>query len=102
MTSGTTGKPKVIFRNHKSWTSAFKEQSKLFDLCENDTLYLFGKFSYIANLNAYLHMLSIAGTAIIADSNRPKSWLKDITYYILQYNGHFYSSSKYASIIKSN
>lgn len=81
LTSGTTGMPKIILRQHQSWTSAFNSQSKLFNLSSTDNLYLVGSLSYTANLNACLHMLSIGGTVVLAVNHLPKSWLNDIACY---------------------
>ncbi|MCE5286655.1 MAG: AMP-binding protein [Pelosinus sp.] len=78
LSSGSTGMPKVIWRDHQSWVRAFSFQSQLFNLCANDTLYLAGSLAYSANLNACVHMLSEGGTVVLAGSSMPRTWLKEM------------------------
>lgn len=45
LSSGTTGHHKVIWRDHRSWTSAFKYQSDVFHISSKDTVFLVGSLS---------------------------------------------------------
>lgn len=81
LTSGTTGLPKIILRNHKSWEGAFQAQNLIFNLSGNDKLYLAGNLSYTANLNACVHLLNEGGTVVLAENHLPKSWLNDCLTY---------------------
>lgn len=78
LTSGTTGLPKVIWRDHQSWSSAFSHQSKVFQIAANDKLYLVGSLAYSANLNSCLHMLYEGGSVYLAKSKNPKVWIQEI------------------------
>ena len=78
LSSGSTGIPKLIWRDHQSWTNAFPAQSKVFNILSSDTLYLVNSLVYTANLNACLHILYEGGTVVIASNNLPRTWVKDI------------------------
>lgn len=78
LSSGTTGKHKIIWRDHMSWTSAFPIQSEVFNLNAEDRLFLCGSVHYSANLNSTLHMLNEGGTIIFSDSVYPKTWIHEI------------------------
>jgi len=81
LSSGSTGTPKLIWRDHRSWTSAFSVQSRVFNLSTSDTLYLVGSLVYTANLNACLHLLSEGGTVVIASNTLPRTWLAQMQEY---------------------
>ena len=78
LSSGTTGIPKIINRDHQSWVRTFPYQDKLFNLSNKDRLYIAGALSYTANLNACAHLLADGGTIFFAANSQPKSWLSDI------------------------
>ncbi|WP_251860137.1 AMP-binding protein [Clostridium sp. Marseille-Q2269] len=78
LSSGTTGKRKVVYRDHISWTSAFKYQSEIFNIDSHDTLFLVGSLSYTANLNSAIHMLNEGGTIVFSKSIYPKTWIRQI------------------------
>ncbi len=78
LSSGTTGPNRVIWRNHKSWTSTFKYQSEVFHINSQEILFLVGALSYTANLNSAMHMLNEGGTIVFSKSIYPKTWLKEI------------------------
>ena len=79
LSSGTTGIPKIIWRDHKSWTSAFPAQSQVFNICHIDTIYLAGSLVYSANLNACLHIFSAGGVVAVANNSMPRTWVREIT-----------------------
>ena len=78
LSSGSTGEPKLIWRDHRSWTSAFAAQSEVFHLSGDDTLFLAGSLVYTANLNACLHMLFLGGTVVIGAGVRPRTWVQEM------------------------
>lgn len=75
LSSGSTGTPKLIWRDHQSWTAAFPAQTTVFGLSSTDRLFLTDSLVYTANLNACLHLLSLGGTTVFADSPQPRTWL---------------------------
>ena len=78
LSSGTTGEAKLILRDHKSWMAAFPEQSRIFNLKNNDVLYLVGSLSYTANLNACMHAFFEGATVAFSKSRMPRTWIKEI------------------------
>lgn len=78
LSSGSTGIPKLIWRDHQSWTSAFPSQSQVFGISSEDTLYLVGSLAYTANLNACLHAFYEGSTVALASSSMPRTWLKEM------------------------
>lgn len=78
LSSGTTGHNKVIYRDHKSWTSAFKYQSEVFHISFKDTIFLVGSLCYTANLNSAMHILNEGGNIIFSKSIYPKTWVNEI------------------------
>ncbi|MCD3211688.1 long-chain fatty acid--CoA ligase [Clostridium botulinum C/D] len=78
LSSGTTGKSKIIWRDHVSWSSAFKYQSQVFHISSKDILFLVGSLSYTANLNSAIHILNEGGTIVFSKSIYPKTWIKEI------------------------
>lgn len=78
LSSGTTGHNKVIYRDHRSWTSAFKYQSEVFHISCKDTLFLIGSLCYTANLNSAIHILNEGGNIVFSESIYPKTWINEI------------------------
>ena len=78
LSSGTTGHNKVIWRDHKSWTSAFKHQSDVFHISSKDTVFLVGSLSYTANLNSAMHILNEGGSIVFSKNIYPKTWITEI------------------------
>lgn len=76
LSSGSLGTPKMIWRDHQSWTSAFAVQSRIFGIDGTDILYLAGNLSYTANLNACLHLLAEGGTVVFAGN--PRTWFREM------------------------
>ncbi|MFT8315480.1 MAG: AMP-binding protein [Clostridium sp.] len=78
LSSGTTGHNKVIWRDHRSWTSAFRYQSEVFNISYKDVLFLAGSLSYTANLNSAMHILNEGGSIVFSKSIYPKTWIREI------------------------
>ena len=81
LSSGTTGAPKAIWRDHASWLAAFPEQSGIFGINGGDRLYIAGPLSYTTNLNACLHIFFAGGAAVIACKKFPRGWIGEIEKY---------------------
>lgn len=81
LSSGSTGNQKLIWRDHRSWASAFPEQSRIFGLGGSDTLFLCGSLIYTANLNSCLHILYEGGTVVMAANSFPQTWIKEIIHH---------------------
>ncbi|AZV57764.1 AMP-binding protein [Clostridium sp. AWRP] len=78
LSSGTTGHNKVIWRDHSSWTSAFKYQSEMFNISSSDVLFIVGSLSYTGNLNSVIHMLNEGGSVVFSKSIYPGRWIREI------------------------
>ena len=78
LSSGSSGKPKLIWRDHQSWRRAFPVQSRVFNLSSEDILLIAGSLIYTANLNSCLHLLHEGGTVVISKKAVPRTWIKEI------------------------
>lgn len=78
LSSGTTGNNKVVWRDHESWTKAFKYQSEIFHISRKDVLFLVGSLCYTANLNSAIHILNEGGRIVFSKSIYPKAWIKEM------------------------
>lgn len=78
LTSGTTGNPKIIWKDYQSWVSAFQHQSDVFKITENDRLFVLDALGYSANLNSALHILWQGGTLIMTTLQSATQWTKQI------------------------
>ena len=74
LTSGTTGESKIIWKDYQSWFSAFPHQSKIFDISENDRIFVLNSLGYSANLNAVLHGLWLGATLVLGSLSEAKKW----------------------------
>ncbi len=98
LSSGTTGRPKLIWRNHQSWTSAFPLQSAVFHITHSTALYLTGSLAYTGNLNTCIHLLAEGGTVVIASNRLPRTWIKEIIQN--QVNAIFMVPTNYRILLK--
>lgn len=76
LTSGTSGKPKILWRTMSSWVDFFAEQNRIFHIDQETTLFLKGNFSFSGNLNMALAVLHEGGQLIISDKPSPRSWVQ--------------------------
>lgn len=81
MTSGSTGKSKLLWRSYESWADSFPEQNKIFGLSENSIIFCQGSLAFTGNLNIYMGVLAAGGTIVAADRFAPKKWLAMIDEY---------------------
>ncbi len=78
LSSGTTGHNKVIWRDHRGWTKAYKYHGEVFNISSKDRLFFAGSLVYSANLYSALHILNEGGSIVFSKSIYPRIWLKEI------------------------
>lgn len=76
LTSGSSGSPKVIFKDNYCWEKAFPHQSDVFGINEHDTIFVLDALAYSANLNAALHALWLGATLTFGTLASANSWGK--------------------------
>ena len=54
MTSGTTGRAKVLFRTYESWAGFFEEQNRVFGITPDSCMFAQGSLAFTGNLNLYM------------------------------------------------
>lgn len=65
VSSGSTGSPKGILRNHHSWATSFDRMSQAFELDSQDTILIPGPLHYSASLIAALQVLDQGGKVVL-------------------------------------
>ena len=78
MTSGTSGRQKVLFRSFESWHDFFKLQNKIFKMGEGSITFMQGSLAFTGNLNLYMAQLASGGSVVAADSFDPRLWKRMI------------------------
>lgn len=81
MTSGSTGKSKLLWRDYHSWADFFPEQNRVFGVDENTIIFCQGSLAFTGNLNIYMGVLAAGGTLIVTEKFRPRHWLELIHQY---------------------
>ena len=81
LTSGSSGLPKVLFRDDESWTDFFPVQSEIFHVSSSSCLYQQGSMAFTGNLNMAMAFLWEGATIVGTTRLFPKTWMKDITSY---------------------
>ncbi|MDY2637570.1 MAG: AMP-binding protein [Phascolarctobacterium sp.] len=76
MTSGSTGKSKLLWRDYHSWADFFPEQNRVFGVDEHTIIFCQGSLAFTGNLNIYMGVLAAGGTLIVTEKFRPKHWLQ--------------------------
>lgn len=74
LTSGTTGKPKILYRTYESWADFFPEQNKIFKVDSATKIFIHGSLSFTGNLNVFLSVLFAGGTILSSEKTFPHSW----------------------------
>lgn len=74
LSSGSTGQSKLIWKDYQAWFSAFPHQSSVFDITENDRVFVLDALAYSANLNTVLHTLWQGATVVLGKLNDALSW----------------------------
>ena len=81
LTSGTTGRPKPLWRSEKSWSEFFDIQNNIFHINKDTKIFLHGSFSFTGVSNMVVAVLWSGGTVITTSSLRPIRWIQLIDKY---------------------
>lgn len=81
MTSGSTGRSKLLWRSYNSWADFFPVQNKVFGINHDTVIFCQGSLAFTGNLNMYLSVLAEGATVIATEKFRPKHWLELIQRY---------------------
>lgn len=76
MTSGSTGKSKLLWRSYHSWADFFPEQNRVFGVDEQTVIFCQGSLAFTGNLNIYMGVLAAGGTLAVTQRFRPRHWLQ--------------------------
>ncbi len=85
LTSGTTGKCRILFRTYESWAAYFPYQNEIFSIDKDTVLFAQGSLSFTGNMNLYMALFSIGGTVVSTKEFRPRRWLSFIKEYQVNY-----------------
>ena len=81
LTSGTTGRPKPLWRSESSWREFFDTQNNIFHINKDTKIFLHGSFSFTGVSNMVVAVLWSGGTVITTSSLRPIRWIQLINKY---------------------
>ena len=81
LTSGTTGRPKPLWRSESSWREFFDIQNNIFHINKDTKIFLHGSFSFTGVSNMVIAVLWSGGTVITTRSLRPIRWIQLIDKY---------------------
>ena len=76
LTSGTTGRPKPLWRKEESWREFFDVQNNIFHINEDTKIFLQGSFSFTGVSNMVVAVLWAGGTIVTTSSLRPTRWIE--------------------------
>ena len=76
LTSGTTGRPKPLWRSESSWREFFDIQNNIFHINEDTKIFLQGSFSFTGVSNMVVAVLWAGGTIVTTSSLRPTRWIE--------------------------
>ena len=75
LTSGSSGKPKILFRTFESWNDFFPIQNAVFGIDARSAIFIHGSLSFTGNLNVAMAMLSAGGSIITSEKLNPRGWI---------------------------
>lgn len=78
MTSGSTGRSKLLWRSYRSWADFFPQQNRIFGIDNSTVIFCQGSLAFTGNLNIYLSVLAAGGTIVATEKFRPRHWLEMI------------------------
>ena len=81
LTSGTTGRPKPLWRSEASWRDFFDIQNDIFHINKATKIFLQGSFSFTGVSNMVIAVLWAGGTVVTTSSLRPTKWIPLIETY---------------------
>ncbi len=76
MTSGSTGKSKLLWRSYESWADFFPEQNRIFGIDKNTVIFCQGSLAFTGNLSIYAGVLAAGGSIVATERFRPRHWLQ--------------------------
>lgn len=76
LTSGTTGRPKPLWRKEESWREFFDIQNNIFHINEDTKIFLQGSFSFTGVSNMVVAVLWAGGTIVTTSSLRATRWIE--------------------------
>lgn len=74
LSSGTGGNPKIIWKDYRSWFSAFLAQSEVFGMHAGDRVMVVDALGYSANLNTVIHALWLGATVVLTPLKEARNW----------------------------
>lgn len=75
MTSGSTGKSKLLWRSFNSWVDFFPKQNEIFNIDKNTVIFCQGSLAFTGNLNIYMSVLFVGGSIVATEKFAPKTWV---------------------------
>lgn len=75
LTSGTTGKCRILFRTYESWAGYFPYQNEIFSMDKDTVLFAQGSLAFTGNLNLYMALFFAGGTVVTTKAFKPRHWL---------------------------
>lgn len=76
LTSGTTGRQKIMFRTFASWADFFPVQNEIFSMGKDTVLFAQGSLAFTGNLNLYMGLFATGGTIVATKRFQPQYWLQ--------------------------
>lgn len=76
MTSGSTGKSKLLWRSYASWADFFPEQNRIFGITGDTVIFCQGSLAFTGNLSIYMGVFAAGGTVVATQRFRPRHWLQ--------------------------
>ena len=76
LTSGTTGRPKPLWRSESSWREFFDIQNDIFHINKDTKIFLHGSFSFTGVSNMVVAVLWAGGTIVTTSSLRATRWIE--------------------------
>ena len=76
LTSGTTGRQKIMFRTFESWADFFPVQNEIFSIGNDTVLFAQGSLAFTGNLNLYMGLFATGGAIVATKRFQPQYWLR--------------------------
>lgn len=77
--SGTTGTPKIYFRNLQSWQGFLPEQDKTFGITPSSRMFIHGSLAFTGNLNMAFEAMLLPCFLYISSTLRAETWAQEIS-----------------------
>lgn len=99
MTSGTSGKNKLLFRTFGSWYDYFPVQNEIFHINSESRLFMQGSLAFTGNLNLYMGQLAAGATILAQERFDPRLWIRNIKQW--QANGIYLIPAKLRALYQA-